>query len=246
VNKGTNLLDYRIAGDRGILIRFGNVIDEEVFRRVLSYERNLAEDSISGIEETIKGFCTLFISYDPLKTDFLNLMQQLKKLEEKLSQQELPHQERKIIEIPAVYGGAYGPDLPLVASLLNISEEEVIHLHLANDYWIYINGAIGGTAYFKGIGKLFALPRKKTPVIFYPAGSLLFAGGLGIVFKAVDGPTGWYGIGQSPLRQWYPERTPPVLIKTGDWIQYRRIDETEFRKIKREVERDRFQLKYLE
>jgi inhibitor of KinA len=245
VNKGTNLLDYRIAGDRGILIRFGNVIDEEVFRRVLSYERNLAEDPISGIQETIKGFCTLFLSYDPLKTDFRNLMEQLKNLEKKLSQQEWPQQERKIIEIPAVYGGAYGPDLPLVARLLNNSEDEVIRLHWANDYWIYINGAIGGTAFFKGIGKLFALPRKKTPVIFYPAGSLLFAGGMGAVFKAVDGPTGWYGIGQSPLRQWYPDRNPPVLIKPGDWIRYRRIDETEFQKIKQEVERDTFQLKYL-
>lgn len=232
-------MEYRIAGDHGIIILFGNVIDEKTFQRVLGYERSLEEEPIFGIQEMIKGFCTLFIAYDPFKIDFLSLIEQLKRVERRYSQQVLSTKEKEVIEIPAVYGGAYGPDLPLVASLLNISEEEVIRLHLANDYWIYINGAIGGTAYFKGIGKLFDLPRKKTPVIFYPAGSLLFAGGLGTAFKAVDGPTGWYRIGQSPLRQWYPERTPPVLIQSGDWIHYHRIDETEFKRMKQEVERCR-------
>ena len=240
------MLDYRIAGDSAILIYFGNQIDEAVFRKVLSYEKNLARDPIPGIRETIKGFCTLFVSYDPLQTDFRDLMERLRKAEKRLSEREIGPEEKRVIEIPAVYGGPHGPDLPLVASLLKISEEEVIRLHSANDYWIYINGAIGGTAYFKGVGKLFSLPRKKTPVIFYPAGTLLLAGGMGTVLKAVDGPTGWYGIGQSPLRQWYPDRDPPVLIKSGDWVRYRRIDEAEFQKIKGEVERDTYRLKYLD
>ncbi len=240
------MLDYRAAGDGGVLINFGNVIDEEVFRRLLAYEKNLEEDPIPGIRETVRGFCTLFISFDPLKIDLQDLLEHLKKVEKKPFPKEWMRQEKKVIEIPAVYGGAYGPDLPLVAKIMSISEEEVIQLHSANDYWVYINGAIGGMAFFKGIGKLFDLPRKKTPVLFTPPGSIPIASGMGGVFKAVGGPSGWYNIAQSPLRQWYPERNPPVLIKTGDWIRYRRIDERIFQEIKKEVESDTYRLKYID
>jgi len=39
-----NSLEYRIAGDRGILIYFGEEIDFEVFQRLLSFEENLLEN----------------------------------------------------------------------------------------------------------------------------------------------------------------------------------------------------------
>ena len=239
-------MEYRIAGDRGILINFGKAIEEEIFWKVLSYERSLQDKSIQGILETVKGFCTLFISFDPLKVDFETLVEKLKGIEEELFQAKPSTPQKRIFEIPAVYGGEYGPDLPSVAKALNISEDEVIHRHLAHDYLVFINGHIGGSAFFKGIGKLFDLPRKKTPVLSYPAGVLLFANGMGVVLKAVEGPTGWHGIGRSPLRQWYPDRNPPVLIKSGDWIRYRRMDEREFQEVKKEVEQNRFQIKYSE
>ena len=240
------MLDYRAAGEQGVLINFGKEINEEIFQRVLSFEKTLEKNPIPAIKETIKGLCTLFISYDPLKIDFPALMDHLKRTEQELPKERLSPLEKKIIEIPALYGGKYGPDLPLVAKLLSISEDEVINLHSAQEYLVYITGHIGGTAFFKGIGKLFDLPRKKTPVISYPAGSILLADGMGVVFKAADGPTAWYGIGHCPLRQWYPERNPPVLIKPGNWVRYRRVGEGDFRKIKREVEQNTFQLKYLE
>lgn len=236
-------MDYRVAGDRGILISFGNAVEEEIFQKVLSYERRLRENSIPGIREMIKGFCTLFISYDPLKIDFQDLTEHLRKIEESLPKNHRSDGEKKIIEIPAVYGGENGPDLPAVAKALNISEEEVIRQHLAHEYLIYINGHIGGTAFFKGLGKLFELPRKKTPALSYPAGSLLLADGMGAAFKAMEGPTGWHAIGRTPLRQWYPDRNPPVLIKPGNWIRYRRIDQKEFQEIQQEVAQNTLQIK---
>jgi len=66
-NEGTILLDYRIAGDSGILIYFGDQSTRRYFQRVLSYEKNLAREPIPGVRETIKGFCTLFISMIPYR-----------------------------------------------------------------------------------------------------------------------------------------------------------------------------------
>jgi len=51
------------------------------------------------------------------------------------------------------------------------------------------------------------------------------------------GPTGWYWIGTSPLRQWFPEKDPPLLIHPGDRVIYRPVGGEEFERIKREVEK---------
>jgi inhibitor of KinA len=61
----------------------------------------------------------------------------------------------------------------------------------------------------------------------------------------MDSPTGWYGIGRSPLRQWYPDRDPPVLIKSGDWIRYKRIDQEEFKEIRKAVDLGEYEVKNL-
>ena len=68
---------------------------------------------------------------------------------------------------------------------------------------------------------------------------------MGSVFKPLAGPTGWYWIGTSPLRQWFPEKDPPLLILPGDKIIYRPVDMEEFDRIKKMVEEGKFTAKIL-
>jgi len=238
-------LEFDIAGDRGVLVKFGDEIDPEVLQRLLSFEKILKRSGIPGIIETNWGYHTLFIYYEPNRIGYGTLINHLKRIEKELKREKISWLERDtILEIPVVYGGAYGPDLPLVAEFLDMSEEEVIRHHLSRYYLVYFTGMIGGTAYYKGDGELFNLPRKKTPTLSCPAGSVLLAAGLGSALKPVGGPTGWYSIGRSPLRQWYPDKDPPVLVKAGVRIRYREIDEDQFCQIKQEVDEDRYEPKY--
>jgi len=242
-----NKLVYQVASDKGVLVTFAREINEETIQMILSFEKKLNASNLSGVVETIQGFCTLFVSYDPLEINYVTLINHLKKVEYEVSKDRTNKtifHSSKIIEIPAVYGGEYGPDLKLVSNLLKISEEEVIKLHSYGDRLVIFNGFTGGTAYFKGDNELFDLPRKKTPVLYCPEGSLVFSDSLATVFRATGGPTGWYSIGRSPLKQWYPHKDPPILIKIGDWIRYRRIDEEEFYKIKEEVDQGKYKLRY--
>lgn len=240
-----NDLDCKIAGDRGILIKFGNEVNEETFRAVVLFEEKLLQRHLPGVLETIRSYCTLFISYDPAKADHEILSNQLKQMVQNLPVEKLPFPKSKVIEIPMIYGGSYGPDLPLLAQMLGMSEEEVIQRHLSHDYLIYITAFLGGAAFYKGNDKIFDVPRKKTPVLLHPEGTVNLANGLGTAFMPLSGPTGWYGIGRSPLRQWYPDRDPPVLIRSGDWIRYRRIGEEEFYSIKKEVDQNTYELKII-
>jgi KipI family sensor histidine kinase inhibitor len=204
----------------------------------------LENAKIPGVIECNPTIRSLFVYYDPLKTGVKKLIQELRNIEGRMADVELP--QSRLFEIPIVYGGEYGPDLDLVAQLLNLTPEEIIHIHSGKEYFIYDTGFIGGSAHFKIPPPLDSLPRKKTPNLGVPTGAVLIAGGLGSVFKPLAGPTGWYWIGMSPLKQWSPEKNPPLLILPGDKIIYRPISTREYEELKKKVEEGSFKVKILE
>lgn len=51
-----------------------------------------------------------------------------------------------------------------------------------------------------------------------------------------ESPGGWQLIGRTPLKLYNPEEEPPVFIQAGDYIRYISIDESEYQRIKKEVE----------
>ena len=235
---------YLIVGDKGLSVEFGNSLEEEINRRVQKMMVALESAGLPGVIECNPTIRSLFVYYDPLKIGVKKLIQELRKIEGRMA--DIPLPESRLFEIPIVYGGEFGPDLSLVAELLHLTPEEIIHIHSGKEYFVYDTGFIGGSAHFKAPAPLDSLPRKKTPNLGVPMGAVLIAGGLGSVFKPLAGPTGWYWIGRSPLRQWFPEKDPPLLILPGGKVIYRPVREEEYREIEKRVEEDRFEARILE
>jgi inhibitor of KinA len=235
---------YLIAGDHGISVEFGNSLDEEINRKVQKMMHALEKARIPGVVETNPTIRSLFVYYDPFRIGVEALIQEMRRIERQMADIALP--PSRLFEIPVLYGGEYGPDFDEVAKLLGLTPEEIIRNHSGKEYFIYDTGFIGGSAHFKIPPPLDSLPRKKTPNLGVPAGAVLVAGGLGSVFKPLAGPTGWYWIGTSPLRQWFPEKDPPLLILPGDKVIYRPVDKEEFDRIKRTVEEGTFTARILE
>lgn len=231
---------YLIVGDRGLTIEFGNEVREEVNTQVRRMSWALEKCLLPGLIEFFPTFRSVSILYDPLKIEIKDLIRELKKIE--YSAASMPCPPSRTFEIPVAYGGEYTEDLENIAKLLHLTSEEVIHIHKSPTYLVYMNGALGGTAFIKMPDQLASLPRKKTPALWMPAGAVMLAGELGCLFKAMDGPSGWNVIGKSPLKQWFPERDPPLLISAGDRAKYRPISEEEYQEIRRKVEEGDYQV----
>ena len=227
---------YLTVGDRGISVEFGNDLNEETNRLVHKMNYTLRKEKIDGVIETIPTIRSLFVYYDPRMIRYDRLIGVLKTLEKRMAETNLP--KSRLFEIPIVYGGKHGPDFDAVKKRLKLARDELIQIHSGREYFILQTGFIGGSAHFMIPPPLDSLPRKKTPNLGVPAGAVLMAGGMGSVFKPLDGPTGWYWIGMSPLRQWFPEKEPPLLINPGDKIIYKPVTEKEYREIKKQVDED--------
>ena len=118
---------FRTAGDRGLLVEYGDAIDPVINRKVRAMAIALGKEPPEGVLEVIPTYRSLLILYDPLLTTSSRLEKDLLALEERLPEIQIPPPE--IVEIPVCYGGEYGPDLESVAQSHGLSPEEVIRNH---------------------------------------------------------------------------------------------------------------------
>jgi len=127
------------------------------------------------------------------------------------------------ITVRVAYGGHDGPDLPEVARLCGISEEEVIARHLASDLRVLFLGFAPGFAYLGELPDELRVTRLSNPRTRTPAGSVAIAGSMSGIYPA-DLPGGWRVIGRTDLALFDPRRDPPALLAPGDRVRFVRTN----------------------
>jgi KipI family sensor histidine kinase inhibitor len=217
---------FRLMGDRGLLLELGDEIGSEVNEKVRRMTLAIQAESIEGIVEIVPTYRSLLILYNSLILSFVDLKKRLERIEKGL--QQTPFPEPKLTQIPALYGGSYGPDLEEVAKYHQISPEEVIQLHCSKPYFIYMIGFMPGFPYMGELPEALITPRLKTPRLSVPAGSVAIAQRQTGIYP-MESPGGWQIIGRTPVKLFNPEREPPALLQMGDHVQFFPISEKEFK-----------------
>ncbi|OCL26908.1 allophanate hydrolase [Orenia metallireducens] len=224
-------IKYVSASDSSILMEFGDEIKPEINREIQAMVHLLEKEVIAGVIEYIPSYTKLMITYDPLTIDYQNLVAKLKELEDRIHT--ISTSPTKIIEIPVLYGGEYGPDLETVANYNNLSDEEVIKIHSSRDYLIYMLGFTPGFPYLGGMSKKIATPRLKNPREKVPAGSIGIADRQTGIYP-ISSPGGWQIIGRTPIKLFDPQREVSFLLEIGSYLRFIPISQVQFEWIKKE------------
>jgi len=234
VGEGMNQeIRYLPAGDKAIVVEFGNEISNEVNSKVMGLYHVINSSQMKGIEELIPTYRSLMVQYNPAQVVYKELTDLLKVLCENLDDAKLP--KPKIIEVPVIYGWEFGPDIEFVASHNHISVNEVIEIHTAIDYLIYMLGFTPGFPYLGGMCEKIETPRLKTPRTKIPVGSVGIAGKQTGIYP-IESPGGWQLIGRTPIKLYDPYREPPILLQAGDFIRFVSVGLEKYREIERQVE----------
>ena len=161
---------FRLAGDRGLLVEYGEGIDPAVNRKVRAAALTLEERAVAGVVEVIPTYRSLLILYDPLMTGPEGLEQAILKLEQHLDENRIP--APATVEIPVCYGGDYGPDIGFVAETHGLSPEAIVRIHSEAEYPIYMIGFTPGFPFLGGLAEILHTPRLETPRTHVPEGSV--------------------------------------------------------------------------
>jgi len=215
---------YRIMGDRALLVELGDDVDLKTNNRVRELFVSIKTDPLEGVLETIPSYRSLLLIFDPLKTTLSLLQNRIQQLLQTLDPSQLPDPRK--IEIPVVYGSEYGPDLEWVAGYHGITPDEVIRLHTAHAYHVYMIGFMPGFPYMGELPKTLITPRRETPRTVVPRGSVALAQAQTGIYST-QSPGGWQIIGRTPLMLFDSERWPPALLEMGDLVKFFAIDEEE-------------------
>ncbi|HEV8663507.1 MAG TPA: 5-oxoprolinase subunit PxpB [Candidatus Methylomirabilis sp.] len=213
------------AGDAALTVEFGNRIALPLNRKVRALALAMEKAALPGVIEVVPTYRSLTIYYDPLSFSLTDLRLKVEDLLERL--EEIPLPASRLVTIPTVYGGEYGPDLAFVAQHCGLTEEAVIRLHTRPTYHVYMLGFTAGYAYLGGMPKRLTTPRLPSPRLRVPAGSVGIGGNQTGVYP-VESPGGWRLIGRTPLTLFDPSWEVPVLIQPGDQVKFVRIAPDEF------------------
>ncbi len=219
---------YRPAGDCGLIVEFGDTLDERINNAVLAFDARLRRAAIPGISETAPTIASVLIRFDPLALSLERLEAELNSLVGETDWLSAPPPEgRKRWRIPALYGGDAGPDLPETADLLGVSEETLIQEHAESLQRVLMLGFAPGFSYLGRLPERWDLPRLTKPKPQVPAGSISVAVRQS-TFTATTIPTGWRTIACSPFLAFDLGRDPAFLLEPGDEVSFEPIDGDRF------------------
>jgi inhibitor of KinA len=212
------------AGDCGWSIELPDRIDPAVNNRAIQIAAAVKAAALP-VTDVVVGYRTVMVYVDPLAPGADAIETRLRELAER-TETDVPV-PGALLEVPVCYDGPYGPDLPEVAAFAAGTVDDVIAWHLAAEYRVFMVGFVPGFAYMATVDARIAAPRRPSPRLRVPAGSVAIAAGQTGIYPA-ETPGGWSLIGRCPTKPYDPDRAEPFLLHPGDRVRFRRISEAEY------------------
>lgn len=229
-------MDFTIEplGDQAVIIEFSTEINLTTHRKIQQITSFLDHYPPSWLIEYVPAYTTLTLFYNiqAFKSSNAPFQVVCEEIHNMIGNLQMNvNQAGRLIKIPVLYGGEYGPDLSYIADFHQFSEEEVIHLHTSGTYFVHMIGFSPGFPFIGGLPEEIATPRKATPRLSIPARSVGIAGSQTGIYP-IETPGGWQIIGRTAVDLFLPNEDIPSLLQPGDTLQFYQITEAEYKKLR--------------
>ncbi len=209
----------RVAGDAAVTVELEPRIDPVINARVVALAAGVRAARHAGVRDVVPSYSAVTVYFDPLRTDLDRLWAALEELVAAPVGDPVPARE---VVVPVRYGGAAGPDLDEVAGFAGCSADDVVRRHTAPWYRVYMVGFLPGFPYLGTVDPLIAMPRRSSPRLAVPAGSVAIAGGQTGIYPTTA-PGGWRLIGLAAVNPFDAGREPPGLFRPGDRVRFEAV-----------------------
>jgi KipI family sensor histidine kinase inhibitor len=174
----------------------------------------------TGVTDVVLAYQSVAVFADPDQVDLAELESRLRAVVPVRK----PHRRGQRLVIPVLYAGE---DLHAVAARLALDPLELVNLHCSVEYHVFAIGFQPGFPYAGYLPRpLSGLPRRDSPRLRVPAGSVAIAGRQTAIYPR-ESPGGWHLLGTTPLCIADPE-LGYFPIRAGDRICFQMISVTEF------------------
>ena len=207
-------------------------ISKQTAGEVLKLRQLIEKELAEFVTDIVPSYSSVHVSFDLRKIKhkhFVEKVETLTKIAAQITQTEDANSKKKLIEIPVYYGEEVGFDLQEISEKTGLSIKQIIKIHSDKTYDVYALGFAPGFAFLGSVDEQIAIPRKETPRLSVPQGSLGIAGEQTAIYPLVS-PGGWNIVGKTPIKLVDYDQHPPCVFEVGDSIKFMPISKSEFLK----------------
>lgn len=217
-----------------MFVRFGDAISREIHARIRAYIDRVDRQRPDWMVDCIPSYCSLLVLYHPLQVHPTEVCRWLEQMLCDLTPDRSTH---RVIEIPVWYDSEVAPDLEELALSKSLTVQDVIRLHSAPEYLVYMLGFKPGFPFLGGLDEKLWTPRLNVPRLEVAAGSVGIGGKQTGVYP-VKSPGGWRIIGRTPVKIFNLNRQQPFLVMPGDCVKFIPIERDAFKQLQADPEQN--------
>lgn len=205
-------------GPTGVLVQFATVLNEESLACCRGLMRWIENHPLQTLVDCTPASDAILLEFSVPLSD-----SRRSELEAALKcAVPLPAEESALHTLPVIYDG---PDLEEFGQRTHLSVEEVVARHSSVTYSVYVIGFAPGFPYLGPLDGRLHLPRRDSPRLRVPAGSVGI-GGAHTGIYSIASPGGWWLIGRTSAEVFSPEKVrgeghaSAFLLRPGDRVRF--------------------------
>ena len=213
-------------GENAVTVEFGNEVSEPLNDAAINLAEHFDQNRFRGFIEAVPAICSVTLFYElPAVRENLagnsTAFQFVKTLVENAAATlaDTKRENSRLVKVPVSFCEENALDLRFIAKTSGISVDEVIEIFLSKVYRVYMLGFLPGFAYMGIVDERIAVPRKASPRLSVPKGSVGIAGRQTGIYPNAS-PGGWQIIGRTDLDLITPDEASPCLFHPGDTVRF--------------------------
>jgi len=222
---------FLASGDTALIVEFGRSVDPTVSELVLALAQRVEAAAIAGVVEVVPTFRSLMVHYDPLALTQAALKRAVHTMLDGLRGSTRGGRHWLI---PTCYEESVGLDLAEVAARTGLTVPALVAMHSAASFRVYMMGFLPGFPYLGGLPGALELPRRETPRLRVPRGSVAIAMDMTCIYT-LESPGGWHVLGRTPAALFDLRRDPPASLAAGDTVTFHPISLREYERLAAEA-----------
>lgn len=213
-------------GDNAITIEFGNEVSLDLNQKALALAEYFDTNPFPGLIECVPAYASTTVFYDVARVrenfhEFRSAFEAVTVMFEVGSSRvsETNMHDARLIEIPIQINEEVSLDLDALSEWSGLANDDVIDIFLERIYNVYMIGFLPGFAYMGEVDDRIAMPRRQTPRVKVPAGTVAIGGKQTGVYP-LESPGGWRIIGKTEMKMFDSESERLCPLRSGDKVKF--------------------------
>jgi KipI family sensor histidine kinase inhibitor len=257
------------AGDRYLLIEFGNEMNLELNFMAHGLAAIVAAEKPKGIIETAPAFASLLVHYEPEIIGYAEVTDTLRVLLRQLGPSDALELDSRLFYLPTAYLDPWSreayeryvekiakktPDPRLIVEHNKLADEQqLVRIHSGTEYWVAAIGWWPGVPFMLALDPrcVLSVPRYNPPRVWTKKGTVGLGGSNTGIYPE-DLPGGIQVFARIPVPIWDPKQRFAVfkdsicLLKPGDRVKFVPCSLEEFKYTERKIEEGTYQFNLVE